>query len=200
MRKERKWRERNSGGREQGELHPQVSVFGSASRLEVNNRSVTRHSASLCSPRTQTQSLFCVVWLLVGHEDFSRLSETRNTFRLIKSVEPHNWISRTSNSLYHACFIVVSLQRKHSLRLAGCNISHMHQVAHGLNSRRCELVPVCHPLHSHNTRKKHSIAGSNKQVKKATTVHPSECPRFGISLMKTPTFPNHSPPFRKYLL
>ncbi len=55
------------------------------------------------------------------------------------------------------------------LRLTECNIFHnacmMYQVVHGVNNRLCDLVPVCRPLHSHDTRNKHFIFRNKRRLK-----------------------------------
>lgn len=75
----------------------------------------------------------------------------------------------TNSTIFHAYGL---------LRLTKCNIFHNAcTMYHGLNSRLCNLVPVCRPLHSHDTW---------KSIDTLVWVSCAEDPRFGMSLMKIP--------------
>ena len=44
------------------------------------------------------------------------------------------------------------------------NACTMYQVAFGLNSRLCELVPIYGPVHNYDTRNKHLITGKDRRL------------------------------------
>lgn len=65
------------------------------------------------------------------------------------------------------------LFRAHGLlRLTEYNIYHnacmMYQVVYGLNNRLCDLVPICCPLHTHDTRRKHLVYGKKRKLKRTS--------------------------------
>lgn len=79
------------------------------------------------------------------------------------------------------------------------NASIMYQVAHRLNHRLCDLIPISFPPHTHDTRRKHLIIGKQRRLKRTSLSVVCRGPQIWNELSDNIKMSHSISIFKKYL-